>query len=247
MANSEKVSMFVSSNKITMKNTLLTQVKNKQKKRNIITDADLKLKMSEFILKIYDVCTPNKYGNVFPEKIIHDVGPRLKKMSPKLDRGDLHINYKKFFEVKISYKNIGEKYSITNIRDWQDLNYFILCFVDENFKPKYYCIENPQSGLLKCQEFMWFRPFTDIDYCKYGMPYRKRTRIWNNISHWQPQSLCNKDCGSMEGNRHISVAQRVGILKADGSREKLKQSELYVIPSGLVKEILEAVEISYSY
>ena len=140
MANSEKVSMFVSLNKITMKNNLLTQVKNKQKKRNIITESDLKLKMSEFILKIYDVCTPNKYGNVFPEKIIHDVGPRLKKMSPKLDRGDLHINYKKFFEVKISYKNIGEKYSITNIRDWQDLNYFILCFVDENFKPKYYCV-----------------------------------------------------------------------------------------------------------
>ena len=137
----------------------------------------------------------------------------------------------------------------TGVRKIEEANKIVKLTIEiiEYFKPKYWCIENPQSGLLKSQEFMWFRPFTDIDYCKYGMPYRKRTRIWNNISHWLPQLLCNKDCGSMEGNRHKSVAQRVGILKADGSREKLKQSELYVIPSGLVKEILEAVEMSYSY
>ena len=41
------------------------------------------------------------------------------------------------------------------------------------FQPKYYIIENPQSGLLKEQSFMYGIPYTDVDYCKYGMPYRK--------------------------------------------------------------------------
>ena len=40
------------------------------------------------------------------------------------------------------------------------------------FKPKYWIIENPQTGLLKEQEFMIWIPYNDIDYCKYGMPYR---------------------------------------------------------------------------
>ena len=49
------------------------------------------------------------------------------------------------------------------------------------FDPIYFLIENPQSGLLKTQSFMKDLPYDDLDYCKYGMPYRKRTRIWNNI------------------------------------------------------------------
>ena len=55
------------------------------------------------------------------------------------------------------------------------------------FKPKYYMIENPQTGLLKEQPFMRSIPYNDVDYCKYGMMYRKRTRIWNNIGTWQPK------------------------------------------------------------
>jgi site-specific DNA-cytosine methylase len=42
------------------------------------------------------------------------------------------------------------------------------------FKPKYWTIENPQTGLLKKQEFMEGLPYFDIDYCKYGFNYRKR-------------------------------------------------------------------------
>ena len=77
------------------------------------------------------------------------------------------------------------------------------------FNPKYYIIENPQTGLLKKQSFMNDLPYVDIDYCKYGMPYRKRTRLWNNVSQWLPKPLCNKDCDSMNGNKHKATAQRL--------------------------------------
>ena len=53
-----------------------------------------------------------------------------------------------------------------------------------------------------------FRPYIDIDYCKYGMPYRKRTRFWNNVFQWIPKPLCLKDCESMNGHRHKAMAQK---------------------------------------
>ena len=55
---------------------------------------------------------------------------------------------------------------------------------------------------------MYGIPYKDIDYCKYGMPYRKRTRLWNNVFNWIPKELCKKDCGNVFNNKHIATAQR---------------------------------------
>ncbi|MFM7982490.1 MAG: DNA cytosine methyltransferase, partial [Candidatus Fonsibacter sp.] len=52
--------------------------------------------------------------------------------------------------------------------------------------PQYWIIENPHTGKLKDQAFMTDLPFHDVEYCKYGMPYRKRTRLWNNVECWAP-------------------------------------------------------------
>jgi len=94
-------------------------------------------------------------------------------------------------------------------------------------QPTYFIIENPQTGLLKNQWFMNDIPYNDVDYCKYGMPYRKRTRLWNNIPNFTPLPLCNKDCNSMIGNRHISMGQH------DSNSTK----DLYVIPPPLIFHI----------
>tara|TARA_R100000654_G_scaffold37795_2_gene63391 strand:- start:5923 stop:6699 length:777 start_codon:yes stop_codon:yes gene_type:complete len=59
------------------------------------------------------------------------------------------------------------------------------------FEPKYYIIENPQTGRMK-EYINDLIPFIDIDYCKYGLPYQKRTRFWTNIEI--EGKLCNKDC-----------------------------------------------------
>ena len=71
----------------------------------------------------------------------------------------------------------------------------------EYFKPKYWIIVNPQTGTLKEEEFMMWIPYNDVDYCKYGLSYRKRTRFWNNIDNWHPKALCKRDCDAINETR----------------------------------------------
>ena len=103
--------------------------------------------------------------------------------------------------------------------------------------PTIYFIENPQTGYLKVQSSMQPYPFTDLDYCRFGMPYRKRTRLWNNCPCFKGR-LCQKLCGEMDETRtrHREVAQR----------SAFSQSELYSIPRALVEEVADAVELSTS-
>ncbi len=133
------------------------------------------------------------------------------------------------------------EYSIaksTGIRKIDDANKIGLRTIDiiKYFNPTHYIIENPQTGLLKHQYFMNDLPYVDVDYCKYGMPYRKRTRLWNNVFQWILKPLCLKDCERMNGNRHKATAQRGQI-----DNTSFKQSDLYVIPKSLIYDIFNSM------
>ena len=109
--------------------------------------------------------------------------------------------------------------------------------------PSYWIVENPQTGLLKQQPFMRDLSYNDLDYCKYGFPYRKRTRLWNNINNWIPRPLCLKDCEAMEpgGKRHKEVAQRGPRRRSPSSTvSRHSQTELYQVPAQLIREILQS-------
>ena len=106
------------------------------------------------------------------------------------------------------------------------------------FQPMFWVIENPQTGLLKKQSFMQHLPFTDVDYCKYGKPYRKRTRLWNNISQWRSKPLCVGDCGRVVGGRHKERAQQG---TARGIAVSHSRKQLYTVPAELAQEILHAI------
>ena len=111
------------------------------------------------------------------------------------------------------------------------------------FTPKYGIIENPQTGLLKDQWMVQGIYYDDVDYCRYGLPHRKRTRLWNNVVGWEPRPLCKKDCGHMDGNRHTETAQRRPSKGAPTlGKQRHRQAELYMVPAELMREILNAVQ-----
>lgn len=109
------------------------------------------------------------------------------------------------------------------------------------FKPKYWFLENPQTGKLKHQDFMKDLPYNDIDYCKYGFTYRKRTRIWNN-TNWTGNPLCKKNqyCDHRIDGKHTNFRSIVG--KGCGTRWEQRIS----IPSDLIMQILKTINLNIS-
>ena len=83
------------------------------------------------------------------------------------------------------------------------------------------------------------RRYNDIDYVKYGTPYRKRTRLWNNLEKWTPRKLCKYDCGNTVGKRHPASAQK-GASGKWGDDLNYKTNELYVVPEPLILELFNA-------
>ena len=117
------------------------------------------------------------------------------------------------------------------------------------FNPSVWFIENPQTGLLKRQEFMNDFHYFDLDYCKYGFPYRKRTRIWSNLTSWKPRPLCKKDCGNIINNKHKETAQRMPSGKKSdwGDNPTIHtQDDLYRIPPDFVNDLFSSILLNES-
>lgn len=125
------------------------------------------------------------------------------------------------------------------VRKLEEANAIVRRTLDviEYFAPTYWMMENPQTGLLKSQSVVADLPYNDLDYCKYGMPYRKRTRLWNNIEAWTPRPLCRKDCGHMSGNRHEQSAQQSPQRHLLSVRRRYLTRELYKVPEALIEEL----------
>jgi hypothetical protein len=109
-----------------------------------------------------------------------------------------------------------------------------------------WAFENPQTGRLKSRPIVADLPYRDVTYCKYGTPYKKRTRIWNSLGDaWQPKAVCckNDPCEHIANGIHPATAQK-GPCRNDTKRsgDKYTQRELYHIPAALCEEIALAAE-----
>lgn len=96
------------------------------------------------------------------------------------------------------------------------------------FKPKYYFIENPDTGMMK--NYLTHLPYYTVDYCKYeNWGYRKRTRIWTNVTEFIPK-ICKKDCNSMTDirNKHLK--------KVDNTKN------MYRIPKNLILDLFNEIK-----
>jgi len=127
----------------------------------------------------------------------------------------------------------------TGKRDLEAANKLVQkCFeIIEELQPKKWIIENPQTGLLKSQEIMQGIDFTDVSYCKYGLPYRKQTRLWNNIRGLTLKT-CKRDCQFMseDKKRHLGS---VGNYRKKYAPKTLLPRERYALPKALCEEILK--------
>ena len=85
-----------------------------------------------------------------------------------------------------------------------------------DLRPRFWCIENPQTGLLKRRPFMANLQWSDVTYCKYGYPYKKATRLWHNLP-WEPEHgpCCVRSRRPMVGGIRL---RRSGALSAVGAR-----------------------------
>lgn len=120
------------------------------------------------------------------------------------------------------------------------------------FNPTYWFIENPHNGRMK--EFNTELPFYDVDYCKYGFDYRKRTRIWTNLKNFEPRK-CKKDCDAimiinLENNKkrilhksNCGNTERLQVIKKTGNNIKNFTSThmRYRIPPLLIEELFECI------
>jgi len=93
--------------------------------------------------------------------------------------------------------------------------------------PKFWIIENPQTGTLKFQYFMKDMPYTDVSYCRYGKTFRKQTRLWNNFK------FVGKVC-----NCKTKHKDSCGNGRKEWTSNNLSSYEKGSIPIELCKEII---------
>ena len=109
-----------------------------------------------------------------------------------------------------------------------------------------WAFENPQTGLLKAREVVKGLPFFDTSYCRYGLQYRKTTRIWTNLALCLQRPCSLRDpCSAMIGKRHPKTAQQ-GRRGSDATdrNNRCPQRELYSIPDGLCDQIAVAANLA---
>ena len=109
------------------------------------------------------------------------------------------------------------------------------------WRPRFWILENPQTGLLKSRDVIQGLPWKDVDYCAYQDPvlYRKRTRVWTNCTGWVPRPPCTH-------NGHPHSAQK-GPQRVRGTglfleNDVLTLQTLHHVSPALTTEIMHFCE-----
>jgi hypothetical protein len=93
-------------------------------------------------------------------------------------------------------------------------------------------MENPWTGYLRKRDVVAGLPYVRVDYCRFGLPYKKPTAVFTNTA--LPDLRCEGPgwCPAMIGKRHRTTAQD---RKSRGRDDDVwyRTEDLYVMPAKL--------------
>ena len=126
-------------------------------------------------------------------------------------------------------------------RDFEKSDKLVQACIDiiEYLEPRLWFIENPDSGFLKSRPVVEGLPYVRVDYCMYGTPYRKRTRLWTNTENWKPK-LCDKS--HVVNGKHEAMAQH-SMDERYNQDIKFTRDQLHRLPRELCQEIFDVCEL----
>ena len=108
------------------------------------------------------------------------------------------------------------------------------------FDPEHWFLENPATA--RTGDYIdKDKPYWVVDYCQYGMPYRKRTKIWTNLKSFEP-CLCDKQCSGWDGKKHAVRVNELGggsdstILGKRSVRSKVPEELIRSLFMGVMRE-----------
>ena len=123
-------------------------LKNKNKIYKIISSSKYwghHYPMRDFLIMMKFYGNPSMYGNRIQNRLIQDRG--WKYVPSIKDRGDAKDLNKKYCELKVSYANSKNHYSVLQIRPHQNIDYYLFYFIDENINIREYHI--PKEVITK--------------------------------------------------------------------------------------------------
>tara|TARA_R110000823_G_scaffold165590_1_gene297767 strand:- start:2544 stop:3356 length:813 start_codon:yes stop_codon:yes gene_type:complete len=111
------------------------------------------------------------------------------------------------------------------------------------FNPKYFWIENPQTGSMKHYiDEKYQTPYLDVDYCKYSSwGYKKRTRFWyKGLDNFKPKT-CKWDCENYISVEDKETKKVRKCHKANCSKGKITTKDRYRIPETLIEDFFKEI------
>jgi len=197
-----------------------------------------------------DLCSGSKSMKTFNNEWDYVSLDIEEKYEPEILTSILDWDYKEYFKTNntpcfIWFSPPCNEYSILNharpdkIPDIEGSNKIVrkgLEIIEYAKCP--FVIENPQTGCLKNQGILDDIDFTDVDYCQYGYPYRKRTRLWHNIN-FIGNKCVKSECEFVKDGRHQysigNSSYKTNVKEIGNKKSRLEQR--YSIPTKLLNQI----------
>lgn len=188
--------------------------------------------IEDYVLLLYNECSPSVYGKLFEKKIIRDmisIGLPVEGIDKKWGLGDLMLSYPQKrnivtnidekvdgssvihslkigmfnllshkYEIKFSYLGKNLSYCIKNIRLYQDVDFYLMAFVDvyDDFKIHYTCLKKESLNFFTLTPMMGTLNSSKNENIDYSITVKEDSLNYSYLM---------KELNVLKGNRYEHV------------------------------------------